>query len=95
MSLLRRASAWLLPRSKPPDQVSVAIAGNEAQAEMMSQLLRQAGIPSNYRLVTDASPYPAQSPGARRDIIVNAADAERAASILSPVRRRDDQPDGD
>jgi len=80
---LRRVAAWLLPPSAPADQVSVAIADNEPQAEMMTQLLDREGIPSNYQSIGGVGLWAPWNPTGPRDIIVNASDAARAKQALS------------
>ena len=82
MGLLRRAANWLLP-PLAPDQVSVAIAENEPQAEMMSQLLRGEGIPCNYQSIGGVGLWAPWNPIGPRDIIVRASDAARAKQVLT------------
>ena len=91
MGLLRRAVGWLVPPSAPTDQVSVAFADNEPQAEMMSQLLRREGIACNYQDVPSVQNVAgfrvwvtgAWNPTSRREIIVNVSDATQAKQVLS------------
>ncbi len=89
----------LLPPAAPPERVSVAVAENEPQAELMSQLLRREGIPSDYGSIGGAGLWAPWNPIGPRDIIVSASDAARAKEVLStaghphhahpkPVRRR-------
>src|SRR5882757_1047982 len=90
MGLLRRVVARLVPPSAPPDQVSVAFADNEPQAEMMSQLLHRERIACNYQDVPSVQNVAglrvwvtgASNPTSRREIIVNASDAARAKQVL-------------
>jgi hypothetical protein len=82
MDPLHRFVSWLLPPATPPDQVSVAIANNEPQAEMMSQLLHREGIPCTYQSVGGVGLWAPWNPTGPRDIIVNAADATRAMQVL-------------
>jgi hypothetical protein len=80
---LRRVVAWLLPPSAPPDQVPVAIAENEPQAELMTQLLHQEGIACNYQSVGGVGLWAPWNPAGPRELIVNASDAARAKDVLS------------
>lgn len=76
----------------------MAIADNEPQAEMLSQLLRREGIASTYQSIGGVGLWAPWNPTGPRDIIVNASDAARATQVLStgghphhehqPVRRR-------
>ena len=83
MAGLRRLVNWLVPRSSPSAELVVAVAENEPQAEMMTQLLREAGIPSNYQSIHGVSLWAPWNPIGPREIIVTAADAARAKQILS------------
>ena len=82
MPSLRSLVNWLVPVDKP-QEVAVAVAENEPQAEMMTQLLRMAGIPSNYRSVQGINFWAPWNPTGPREIIVMAADASRARQVLS------------
>lgn len=83
MSRFGRFVAWLLPPSRPPDELSVAVAENEPQAEMMSQLFRREGIPCNYQSVSGVGFWAPWNPTGPREMIVNAADAARAKEVLN------------
>jgi hypothetical protein len=61
----------------------VAVAENEPHADMMSQLLRREGIPSNYQSVHGVGFWAPWNPTGPREVIVNAEDASRAKQVLS------------
>jgi len=82
MNPVHRIVSWLLPPAVPPDQVSVAIAANEPEAEMLSQLLDREGIASTYQSVGGVGLWAPWNPAGPRDIIVNASDAARAKQVL-------------
>jgi hypothetical protein len=72
------------------DLVKVAFARNQAEAEMLQGLLSEAGIPSVLKrsFGFDNPDFLSSGP---RDVMVNAADAQRAKDLLADTMVEDEQ----
>jgi hypothetical protein len=83
MSIFRRSE-------KPPEPVKVAWAAQQAEAELLADILRQEGIPSLIKRNKGFDVPDFLAAGAR-DIYVPASAAERAKQILDDLRSDQDR----
>jgi hypothetical protein len=87
----QRATAAPVGDVQPDGTVRVAVAANQSEAELLQGVLRDAGIPSNWRRT--GGDLPELLAAGYREIYVPAAAAEEAQALLATLEPADSEPE--